>query len=283
MKTFKERCIELRKQDKSIIEIMQITGRSKSSVYTHIRDIPLSPARVHKTKEAAGERIRKFALARKGKSVRTFKKFAAWDVERVSLVAHLLFDGGIYPRHGVVYNNRSMALLRHVETHMRSMYAFEPARYQNLLTGVSRITYHNVALAGYLKIKSEDLLKKVESLSFDCKREFIRAFFDDEGCIDYRPNQNKRSIRGYQKDTTILYLVQNLLNDLDIASKVVAPNEVVITSKKDLIAFETLVNFSKGVYINGNRSNSRWKKHIEKRQILRMAIESFTFKIFSSS
>ena len=153
MKTFKERCIELRKQDKSIIEIMRITGRAKSSIHTHIKDIPLSDNRIKQYKTAAGNRIKKFALARKGKSVRPFKSFEKWNEEMVSLVAHLLFDGGIYPRNGCAYSNRSDVLRQQVEEHMRIVYEFEPVRYQDLVTGVRRISYYNVALAIHMKKK----------------------------------------------------------------------------------------------------------------------------------
>ncbi|HEY4500759.1 MAG TPA: LAGLIDADG family homing endonuclease [Candidatus Paceibacterota bacterium] len=275
MKSFKERCIELRKQDKSIIEIMRITGRAKSSIHTHIKDIPLSDTRIEQYKIAAGNRIKKFALARKGKSVKPFRPFEKWNNKTVSLVTHLLFDGGIYPRSGCTYNNRSETLINRVEKEMKVIYDFVPIHYTNTLTGVLRISYHNVALAIYMKKKVRDLLKKVRRMSPDLKKEFVRAFFDDEGCVDYRPMENRRSVRGYQKDVKILNLIKALLADLNIDSRVVKPNEIVIVGKENLMLFEKEINFSSGVYMNGDRSNSRWKRHIEKRELLRRAIESF--------
>ncbi len=275
MNVFKEQCIALRKKGYSITEIVMATGRAKSSIYPHIKDIPLSDERIQQYKIAAGKRIRKFALARKGKSVRAFKKFKEWNAETVSLVAHLLFDGGIYPNSGCTYNNRSKALINHVEKCMRVIYNFEPTRYTNPLTGVWRISYHNVALAIYMKDRVRKLLQDVHNLPLDLKIEFVRAFFDDEGCIDYRPEKNRRSIRGYQKDVSILKLVHAVLADISIDSHVVQPNEVVITGKENLMRFEREINFSSGVYMNGNRSNSRWKKHIEKRELLKQAIKSF--------
>lgn len=275
MNSFKEQCVDLRERGYSIIEIMKATGRAKSSIYAHIKNIPLSKERIEQYRIASGKRIRKFAVARKGKSARPFKQFGKWSEETVSLTAHFFFDGGIYPDSGCTYNNRSEALIQHVETCVRVVYTFEPTRYTNPLTGVLRISYHNVALAMYMQNKVRELLQDVRNVPTNLKTEFVRAFFDDEGCIDYRPKENRRSVRGYQKDTRILKLIRVLLADLGINARVVKPNEVVIIGKENLIRFEQDINFSPGVYVNGNRSNSRWKKHIEKRELLRQAIESF--------
>lgn len=275
MNSFREQCIALRKKGYSLTEIVKITGRAKSSVHTHIKDIPLSEERRRQIRVASGNRIRIFALARKGKSARSFTPFDEWNSDTVSLVAHLVFDGSINPGGGCIYNNRSSSLILDVERCMRIVYDFEPTRYINQLTGVSRISYHNVALGSYMKQKATKLLYDAHKLPIDLKREFIRAFFDDEGCMDYRPEGNKRSVRGYQKDTRILALIQRLLRYFNIESRIILPNEVVIVGKENLIRFEKEINFSDGVCMNGNRSNSRWKKNMEKRELLKQAIASF--------
>lgn len=274
MKTFKELCIELRRQDKSIIEIMRITGRPKTSIYAHIKDMPLSAKRTERFRAASGKRIRKFALARKGKSARTFSPIEEWSTDSVLLIAHLLFDGEI-TRTRCAYNNRSTVLIERVERLMSEWYGFKPIRYQNKLTSVYRITYNNVALGAYLHEKSKELLQQIKKMPLGPKREFIRAFFDDEGCMDFRPKNNSRKVRGYQKDVQILGIIKSLLADFGITARIVLPNEVVIVGKENLMRFEQEINFSRGVHMNGNRSNSRWKKHVEKRELLRQAIGSF--------
>lgn len=271
---FKERCISLRKKGYSIIEIMKATGRAKSSIYPYIKDIPLSKERIREYRESSGKWIRRFALARKGKSVRSFRTFDTWSVATVLLVAHLLFDGEI-AKARCVYNNRSKELIGRVESILHTLYDFDPVLYINHFTGVSRISYYNVALSAYLHKKSKELLKDIKRMPLALKREFIRAFFDDEGCMDFRPKYNVRRIRGYQKDVRVLKIIKVLLADFNIAAKIVPPNEVVIVGKENLIQFEREINFSAGIFMNGNRSNSRWKKHIEKRELLRQAIASF--------
>jgi len=274
MNVFKERCIKLRQSDYTILEISKITGRPKSSVYIHIKDIPLSLKKQKLIKINSALRISALSATRKGKSKRKFKEFIKWNRDLVNLTSHLIFDGEI-KYSGCVYNNRNQALLNKVEISMKHLYKFEPIKYLNLLTGVKRISYFNVALAIYFKKKSTELLSKIINFPKSLKKEFLVAFFDDEGCIDFRIHKHMRRVRGYQKNTEILMLVQKLLKDFSIPSAIHKPNEIVITGKENLEKFQKEINFSSGVYINGNRSNSIWKKSFEKRYILDQAIKSF--------
>ena len=274
MNDFKRQCQELRRAGHTLTEITKITGRPKTSIYSHIHNIPLSSERKQSIYAASGARAKLVAALRRGKSDRLFSKFINWNNSTVNAVSHLIFDGSI-SRTSCIYNNRNRSLLVMVENSMKEVYAYEPKRYFNEKTGVSRIGYFNVALSSYLKLKSEELLKGICTLSSDLKREFIRSFFDDEGCIDFRPKQNRRQIRGYQKDNSILFLIQKLLKDFNIESRVIKPNEVVITGKENLEKFQREINFSHGVKLNENRSNSIWKKPLEKRYLLDQAIKSF--------
>ncbi len=274
MKLFKEKCIELRRQDYTLLEISRITGRPKTSVYFHIKDIDLSTAKQNSIKLARIARIVPFASIRKGKSSRQFKEFNKWNGDLVNLVSHFVFDGEI-KNSGCVYNNRNQALLDRVEASMKLVYKFAPTYYINHVTGVKRISYFNVALAAYIRKKSVDLLRNICHSPKPLKKEFLKSFFDDEGCIDFRIKKNMRRVRGYQKNVEILVIVQKLLNNFDIKSAIHQPNEIVVMGKENLEKFQKEIGFSHGVYINGNRSNSIWKKSLEKRYILDRAIKSF--------
>lgn len=274
MNAFKEKCIKLRQSDHTLLEIVRITGKSKSSVYHHIKNIPLSLEKKNLIRTQYSSRISLFSKARKGISERDFKKFKKWNKQLVNLFSHLIFDGGI-KYSGCSYNNRNQSLLDMVEKSMKYLYKFEPIRYTNPITGVNRISYFNVALSKYSEEKAKELLNNIETFPKNFKKEFLKSFFDDEGCIDFRENRNLRRIRGYQKNIQILLLVQKLLKDFDIVSDIHKPNEVVITGKENLKKFQKEINFSPGVYINGNRSNSIWKESLEKRIILDLAIKSF--------
>ena len=74
-------------------------------------------------------------------------------------------------------------------------------------------------------------------------------------------------------------LIHQLLNNFGIDSKVDEKyNEVVITRRKNLERFYKKINFSLGIFVNSKRSNSIWKKSLEKRQILRNALDSYIKK-----
>ena len=274
MNIFKERCIKLRQSDHTILEISRITGRPKSSVYFHIKNIPLSLEKQRSIKTNYALRISAFSTARKGKSVRKFKKITKWNEDLVNLISHFIFDGEI-KHSGCVYNNRNQALLDRVEISMKHLYEFKPIKYTNPLTGVKRISYFNVALSIYFKKKSLELLKKIAHLPRPLKRAFLMAFFDDEGCVDFRKQKHMRRVRGYQKNVDILVLVKKILNEFDIFSMIHKPNEIVMTGKTNLEKFQKEIGFSPGVCINGHRSNSIWKKSLEKRCLLDRAIKSF--------
>ena len=250
-----------------------MTGKSKTSVYYHIKDIPLSVQKQKQIKEATIVRAKKVADSRRGKSLRPIRIFSEWTPNLVLLTSHFLFDGGLSK--SCVYSNRSSVLIRRVEKLVRYVYDYAPATYTDVKTGVHRISYHNVALALFFKQKSIELVDTVDHFPLEHQREFVRAFFDDEGCMDYRVKRNLRCIRGYQDDVGVLQAVQTCLAHFGIDANLKGRNEVVIVGRENLQRFQKEINFSKGVRINGNRSNSLWGVSLEKRVLLNRAIKSF--------
>jgi len=101
MNTFKQRCIELRKQDLTLPQIMAKTGRSKTSVYFHIRNISLSKRKLAAISRANKVQILRISADRKGKSKRSFKFFSFWDKEKVLLVAGTLGAASIFRTTGL--------------------------------------------------------------------------------------------------------------------------------------------------------------------------------------
>jgi intein-encoded DNA endonuclease-like protein len=274
MLSFKEQCIKLRKEDKTLNEIVTITGRSKTSVYFHIKNISLSARKQREISQNVRLQAKRVAANRKGKALRPHKTFKKWTPALVLLVAHLMFDGEILKRK-CVYHNRSRMLTDRVERLMCEVYDFPPTVSIDKKSGVRRVSYHNVALANYLFEKAIEIKSSIANWSSDHQREYIRAFFDDEGCMDFRIQRNIRSVRGYQKDRKTLTLLCDLLENFNIKARVREPNEIVIYGKENLLRFQKEINFSEGVRLNPQRANSIWKKPIEKRVLLDLAIKSF--------
>jgi len=270
-----EKCRTLRRKGFTLGGIIKVTQLPKTTVFDHIQNIPLSTKRKKEIQEDAIKRITEFSRKRKGKCIpgRIVIKPKGWIKELIFLTAHFMFDGEI--RHSrCVYQNRNITLINLVEQFMKDTFNLTPYYKLYRETGVHRISYHYVELANYIKKKAQKLIKYIRTASSLEKKIFLRAFFDDEGCV-YRWG-NARKIRGYQYNLEILKLVQKLLKDLHIESKIDEKyKEIVINRKPNLIKFRNKINFSKGVKVNGKRKNSIWKQNLEKRKILEMAIASY--------
>lgn len=274
MQSNRERVLALRRKDWTLPQIVTETGLAKSTVYYYIRSTPLSPKKRVEISAASKQRALRLAARRRGVSAREFNEVGAWDENSIFLLSHLIFDGTLR-RSDLSYQSRSKSLLQRVERAMSTYYQYAPKRYVDLKTGVERVSYFNVALGSHIIRKTKELLRDIPHLPPRLQLEFLRSFFDDEGCIDFRPQRGLRRIRGYQKDVQILKVIQLLLHNIGIESRLVLPNEVMIVGKKNLLAFQEHIGFSEGVRINGKRSNSIWKKSYEKRILLKRAIASY--------
>lgn len=267
---------KLRTEGFTLTEIINKTGISKTTVFDHIQNIPKSKYLKEKIRLARLKAQGIVAARRRGKSVKTylFLKPEKWSSEFVNLISHFLFDGQL-SRTSCGYNNRSQILIQAVIQGMEKYLKVEDYKiYTNTYTGVIRVAYHNVEIAGFIKTKIQELLEYIPSAPTTHKISFLRAFFDDEGSINFR--NNGRAVRGYQHSQKLLELIKGLLVDLKIESIIDKRYVEISISKRDnLLKFQKLINFTSGLTVNGNRSNSIWKKDLEKRKILQMALDSY--------
>lgn len=270
-----EKCRALRRQGFTLGKIMKVTGLPKVTIYDHIRDIPLSTEIKKKIIKEAIQRLYKFSQKRKGKCIpgRIVPKPERWSNELIYLIAHFMFDGEIQTN-SCIYHNRSEALSNRVSSLMKKVFNLQPRNSLNEETGVYRISYHYVELADYMRGKAQALKKYIRVASLSEKMILLRAFFDDEGSVGHWGR--KRLVRGFQHNLEILRLIQKLLKDFNIESKIDEKyKEIVISRKPNLIKFRNKINFSKGVSINPHRKNSIWKKKLEKRKILDYILSTY--------
>lgn len=198
-------------------EIIKLTQIPKSTIYDHIRDIPLSlkaEKRIKFKKKIAIQKLREFSQKRKGKCLpgRKVIKPKGWSNNLILLTAHLLFDGEI-TSHRCVYHNRNLALINRVKILFKDIFNLKPVHLFYKESGVHRISYFYVELANYFQNKSSQLKKYIVTSSLEKKKLFLKAFFDDEGSIRFDKKWNKREVGGFQYNLEILKLVQKLLKD----------------------------------------------------------------------
>lgn len=264
-----EKCRTLRRKGFTLGEIIKVVKLPKTTIFDHIQGIPLSFERKKELAQENIRRLKKFALKRK----RIIRKPRGWTKELISLVAHFMFDGEIN-RYTIVYHNRNNSLINQVMFLMKKIFNLEPWCWLNKETGVHRIYYWYVELANYIAEKAQELKQYIRTASLSEKKIFLQTFFDDEGNV--HKYKNIRSVRGFQHNLEILKLVQNLLKDFDIKSKIDEKyQEIIVSRKPNIIKFRDEINFSNRVFINPARKNSIWKKKLEKREILNKIINSY--------
>lgn len=276
---FKQKCIELRRQNYTLGEMVKLLDRPKTTIYFHVQNLPITPFLKEKISQISRININgaraKGLTTQKGRSWlnRHCKEFINWSLAMVNLVAHIIFDGEIR-NCSTMYHNRSLALINNFRMKMKRIYSYEP-RIHKKSGDVITLAYHNVELTNFLRIKKEELIKEILNFPKNYQREFLKAFFDDEGCIYF--HDKARRVKGYQHDNEILVTVQKLLSKFGIDSRI--DNrfyEIIINRKENLKRFAKEINFSAGVRVNGKRTNSIWKKDLEKRKILEMALTSYS-------
>jgi len=193
------------------------------------------------------------------------------------LIGHLLFDGEVERGYCKYSSSHEVLVNRVVELTQKEMYPYRPKRRVDSRTGVTEVAFYNIELGTYVLKKQENLLSNITELSPDNQSAFLTAFFDDEGCIDYKPETSRRRVRGYQNGMEVLEIIQELLSNfgIDATIRENTCNEIVVSRRENLQKFKKKINFSPGVKINSDRANSVWDKSLEKREILKRAIGSY--------
>lgn len=274
-----ENCKNLRKKGYTLGEIVKETGLPKTTVFYHIRDISLSSQQKEKIEKRKRRKINKHIkknIKGKCRGSRNVDKPDGWTDNLLLITAHFMFDGEI--TRGCVYSNRNIVLINRVKNLTNKIFNLEPSSCDyRKKSGVHKVSYYYVELANYFKKKCNQVKKYIKDSSLQEKKIFLRAFFDDEGCVSYSKKWNSRKVRGYQKDKEMLLLIKELLQEFNIESRIDKGHtyEVVVSRKENLIKFRDKINFSEGVFINPDRKNSIWDKKLEKRKILNKMLASY--------
>lgn len=266
---------ELRMRGYSFGEISSVIGIAKSTLHTYLKDIFLNPEQKQGIENRRKEKCNQKPNPRKGKCLfgREIIKPGSWSEDLVHIVSHFMFDGRV-DEDGSIYYSKDKYQIKHMQKLLHAMFKANP-KVQLRDNGVYGLVFYHVELASYLKKRMKELFAYLDNgAPKEHKREFLKAFFDDEGCIFYKGGT--RRVRGYQKSTLVLKQVVNLLYEFSINSKIdKCTNGVEIPGRKELEKFAKEINFSPEIYINPNRKNGIRKERISKRDILDLALESY--------
>lgn len=139
--------------------------------------------------------------------------------------------------------------------------------------GVWEVSYYNVAVAAWLSQREHELFRVLPG-QMRWQRQWLQALFNDEGHIYF--SKSVRRIRASQADIDVLTRAQQFLKRLQIQSRVDRHAQAIeISGRKNLVQFKRQINFSPDLRVDPNRLNGLWRRQIEKRQILDLALASY--------
>ena len=269
----KEKCRLLRRQGHSIGEIARKLQLSESTVHWHVSDIKLTGAQRRKLFDHWCSIMAKVNARRRGHALRPVVFFRPqWSVDLIHLVAHLSFDGRI-DRYGCYYYSKAQAQALHVRRLVKTLLGVS-ARMRCRLNGIWVVSYCNVEVMEWLLRKERELLHVMRRRQ-EWVREWLRALFDDEGHVYVA--KGIRRVRASQDDARVLKTARQLLLQFRIRSRIERMARAIeITGKENLVSFRKQINFSRGISINEHRQNGIWKRPLEKRELLDMALASYS-------
>lgn len=269
------KCKELRSKGYSFGEISSKIGLAKSTLYPYLKNISLGARQRQNIEIRRKEKCNNKANPKKGKCLpgREIIKPNSWSKDLIHILSHFMFDGRV-DEDSCIYYSKDKYQIEHMQKLLRDTFRANP-KVQLRDNGVYGLVFYHVELANYLKSRKEELFAYLNNGAPRAhKQEFLRAFFDDEGCVFYKGD--KRRVRGYQKSQPILWQIMDLLDEFGIKSKIDRHvNGVEISGKENLEKFSKEINFSPEIYINPNRKNGIWKEKISKRKILDLALRAY--------
>jgi hypothetical protein len=205
---------------KSLRKVRKITGHSVNTIKKYIKGKVKFPIYPRPLKEG-------------------FEKITK---EKVRIYAHSIFDGHVSHSKGnsyiVGYTNKNSELLKEFEKDVQFVYGLKPT-ISKVKRGATLIVYSSKLM--YLDILNFD--KSLIKTNDEYKKIYLKAFFDDEGCVGFNPKRGKFFISGSQKKREELLFIKSLLDGLDIQSKLYK-RTVEITLNKDIFRYSKLIGFT---------------------------------------
>jgi len=181
------------------------------------------------------------------------------------IVAHLMGDGCVTDRY-LRYNNKDIVLLRNFKNYFQKVFGRTHFIEGHVNSGTNFIQVQNKESIHFLK----NLIKDYRSSSLylpkfvnniELKKEFLKAFYDDEGCVNLRifkkTNEIKRNLTLSSNSLDLIHEIKQILqNDFNIKSnkiykytkmretKTYTNYVLSITGRDNFIKFRDKINFN---------------------------------------
>ena len=202
------------------------------------------------------------------------------SIEMARIIAKICGDGNLSKRY-IRYNNTCQDLLDEFCDDVKKEFGAVHLIFGKGNSGTSFVQIQDKRCLNLLRhtlksYKSKDIKipKLILNASTNIKKEFIRAFFDDEGCANLRINQKtkewKRNVEISSKAFIFLKSIKHILeNEFGIKT-----NRIIKFSKKDPLKFCYKLS------ITGKDNIEKFKKdigfkHPKKQKILELMISSW--------
>jgi len=128
-------------------------------------------------------------------------------------------------------------------------------------------------VAGWLSQKENALLQVLPG-RIRWQQQWLQAFFDDEGHVYF--SKSVRRVRASQANPIVLEWAKRFLENMEIRGRIDRRAQAIeIKGRDNLTQFRSRINFSPGLPINPNRVNGLWRRQLEKRKLLDMALASY--------
>ena len=185
--------------------------------------------------------------------------FEKLTIAKARIIAHLIGDGCAYISnhdYNIKYEVKDLESLRSFENDMLFVYGLrltkgfkasgftgKPIPFARLR---SKLAYEDLLQYATYNSKDWKIKKEVLSSSRNIKREFLRAFFDDEGSIT---NEGKKGVvKLYSINVDGLKQIQNMVLEFNIDSRIMsgygAKRNVYALIIKDLNKFDKEIGFN---------------------------------------
>lgn len=220
------RIMQLRYGGASYKEIARMLHTGVATSYKYAKNIEVSPAGVQRLRRKLEKKQNLFKRCYAAiKEIPITRKLT---LSKVRIIAHCLFDGSVVVHDGnyrIKYTNASWGLIKQFMGDICDVYGLEPV-YVGLNDGKNQPWWE---VQFFSKRAVEDLLKYSSSYSTlnnlslprgithsrKFIRAFLRAFWEDEGCIDYAGRLIAKS-----KSRRLICDIQRLHQELGISCSI---------------------------------------------------------------